>query len=279
MGKLDNLVSDIASIFKECHCPSEDDLEQFADDVLSVIRKSFEPRVVNPNEALRFSSIGKPDRQLWYSYNKPEIAEELHLSTRIKFMYGDLIEQLLVLLVKTAGYKVTDQQKKIINNGVVGHTDGKINGVVVDYKSASPHSFNKFKNGSIFSDDPFGYVAQLSGYAEGDDEAAWVVANKVTGHIHVLTLDSLEMIDFEERINHVKDFIEKDTPPSKCYSDKPEGKSGNRVLAIGCMYCDYKKDCWKDANDGQGLRKFKYSNGPKFFTKIVKEPQTQEMSL
>ena len=108
-------------------------------------------------------------------------------------MYGDLIEQLLVLLVKTAGYKVTDQQKKIINNGVVGHTDGKINGVVVDYKSASPHSFNKFKNGSIFSDD--------------------------------------------------------------------------------------KKDCWKDANDGQGLRKFKYSNGPKFFTKIVKEPQTQEMSL
>ena len=80
MGKLDNLVSDIATIFKESSCPSEDDLKQFADDVLSVIRKSFEPRVVSPNEALRFSSIGKPDRQLWYSYNKPEIAEELRAS-------------------------------------------------------------------------------------------------------------------------------------------------------------------------------------------------------
>ena len=71
MGKLDNLVSDIATIFKESSCPSEDDLKQFADDVLSVIRKSFEPRVVDPNEALRFSSIGKPDRQTSVTFGGP----------------------------------------------------------------------------------------------------------------------------------------------------------------------------------------------------------------
>jgi hypothetical protein len=113
MGKLDNLVSDIGRIFKEGKQPSEKDLKQFTDDVSSVIRKSFETRDVAPEEAIRFSSIGKPDRMLWYINNKPEIAEELHLSTRIKFMYGDLIEQLLVLLIKTAGYEVTDQQKEI----------------------------------------------------------------------------------------------------------------------------------------------------------------------
>lgn len=279
MGKLDNLVSDIGRIFKEGKQPSEKDLKQFTDDVSSVIRKSFETRDVAPEEAIRFSSVGKPDRMLWYINNKPEIAEELHLSTRIKFMYGDLIEQLLVLLIKTAGYEVTDQQKEINIDGAKGHTDGRVNGVVVDYKSASPHSFNKFLSGAIFTDDPFGYVAQLSGYADGEDEAAWIVANKVTGHIHVLTLDNLEMIDFKERLSHVRSVIKNDTPPERCYEDKPEGQSGNRVLAIGCMYCDYKDDCWKDANEGKGLRKFVYSNGPKFFTKVEKEPKVEEVPL
>ncbi len=276
MGKLDNLVEDIGKIFKEGKKPSEEDLEQFAQDVVSVVRKAFEPRKVTPKEALRFSSIGKPDRQLWYTNNKPEIAEELHLSSRIKFLYGDLIEQLLVLLVKTAGYSVTDQQKEIEVDGVLGHTDGKINGVTVDYKSASPYSYNKFISGKIFTEDPFGYVDQLSGYADEEEEAAWVVANKVSGHLAVIMLDSLEMSDFKQRVKDVKQFINNKEPPEKCYEDKPFGKSGNRVLDIGCMFCDYKHDCWKDANNGEGLRRFNYSDGAKFFTYVEREPNVEE---
>jgi len=163
MNELKNLVSDLENMFDTGKQPTDKDLEVFAHDVLSVIKESFKPRKLTSKEALRFSSIGRPDRQLWYTYNKPEIAERLHLSTRVKFMYGDLIEQLLVLLIKTAGYEVTDRQAEVTTDGVKGHTDGRINGVLVDYKSASPHSFNKFITGQIFNDDPFGYITQLSG--------------------------------------------------------------------------------------------------------------------
>ena len=91
MNKLKNLVPDLEEMFDAGKQPSDEDLEVFAQDVLSVIKESFKPRKLSSKEALRFSSIGRPDIQLWYTYNKPEIAERLHLSTRIKFMYVDLI--------------------------------------------------------------------------------------------------------------------------------------------------------------------------------------------
>ena len=47
-------------------------------------------------------------------------------------------------------------------------------------------------------------------------------------------------------------------------------------LSIGCSYCAYKVDCWSDANDGQGLRKFIYSKGPRWLTKVVSEPNVSE---
>ena len=96
--------------------------------------------------------------------------------------------------------------------------------------------------------------------------------NKVTGQIHVLTIDSLEMINFKQKVKDVKEAMNKDTPPERCYSDVADGKSGNRKLAIGCAYCDFKIECWKDANNGKGLRKFKYANGSRFFTHIEKRP-------
>jgi hypothetical protein len=273
MTVLKNLISDIEATLDNEVYPSEADIEMFIQDVHEVIRKSF---IRDPKNGLRFSNIGKPDRMLWYTLNMPEKAEPLHASTRIKFMYGDLLEALLVLLIKTAGYKVTDQQQRIEVDGVVGHTDGRINGRLVDYKSASPHSFEKFRSGKVFNEDPFGYVAQISGYAhDRDEDASWVVINKVDGKITVCDIDSLEMINFEDRIKHVRKVLANDKPPGRCYEDKPDGQQGNRVLAIGCAYCDFKAECWKDANNGKGLRKFKYAHGPKFFTHVEKRPQQQ----
>ena len=167
---------------------------------------------------------------------------------------------------------MTDEQGEKRVDGIVGHMDARVNGVVVDIKSASQRSFDKFVKGTIFDDDPFGYIAQLSGYADGEDEAAFIVMNKVTGQIHVCSLDSMEMIDFKEKVKSVKSIVKDDSPPERCYSDIPDGKSGNRKLATGCAYCDFKIQCWKDANGGKGLRKFKYSNGSRFFTKVVKRP-------
>ena len=49
--------------------------------------------------------------------------------------------------------------------------------------------------------------------------------------------------------------------PSRCYAAVPDGKSGNLKLAVGCVYCRHKGVCWSDANQGKGIRTFKYSNG------------------
>ena len=276
MNKLQNLVSDIYTSLSSQgkQPPKEKDLHKFLEDVSSSITKAFSSRedkgqVRNP---LRFSSIGKPTRQLWYASRMSNKAEPLHGATRIKFLYGDIIEHLLLLLIKTAGYKVTDEQGKKEISDITGHMDAKVNDVVVDIKSASQYSFDKFVKGTIFDDDPFGYIAQLSGYADGDDEAAFIVMNKVSGQIHVCHIDSMEMIDFKKKVKDVKSLMKKNSPPERCYPDIPDGKSGNRKLGTGCSYCDFKIECWKDSNNGKGLRKFKYSNGSRFFTHIKKRP-------
>ena len=274
MSKLQGLVPDIHQSLVKQQRPNETDLQKFLADVSTSILKAYEERdgegqIKNP---LRFSSIGKPTRQLWYASRIADQAEPIHPSTRIKFLYGDIIEHLVLLLIKTAGYKVTDEQSEKKIDGITGHMDARVNGVVVDIKSASQYGFDKFVKGTIFDDDPFGYIAQLSGYADGEDEAAFIVMNKVTGQLHVCSIDGIEMIDFKKKVKDVKSIVKQETPPDKCYSDIPDGKSGNRKLATGCNYCDFKIHCWKDANGGKGLRKFKYASGSRFFTKVVKRP-------
>ena len=60
---------------------------------------------------LRMSNIGKPcDRQLWYEINKPELAEPLDASTYMKFLYGDVLEEIVLFLAELAGHEVTGRQ-------------------------------------------------------------------------------------------------------------------------------------------------------------------------
>ena len=48
-------------------------------------------------------------------------------------------------------------------------------------------------------------------------------------------------------------------------------------LAIGCAYCDFKFGCWKDSNNGRGLRTFDYATGKKSLVKVVNEPNVLEI--
>jgi hypothetical protein len=57
----------------------------------------------------------------------------------------------------------------------------------------------------------------------------------------------------------------------------PDGASGNRKLAIGCLYCSHKRTCWSDANQGKGLRVFQYAKGHRFLTNVGKEPNVDEV--
>ena len=278
---IDTLVEDIYSLFtsnEPTKIPANV-LQDFAKDVTDAVVNSLtEER--KPRNNLRLSMIGQPARKVWYSVRSTE-QEELAGSDYIKFLYGDILEALLVFLSKVSGHKVSDQQKQVVLNDVVGHQDAVVDDVLVDFKSASSFSFKKFTEGMIFKDDPFGYVAQLSAYAQANNakEAGWGVIDKTTGQIAYCPVHRMEMINASQKIDYLRNAIKDSEPPSRCYDDVPDGKSGNMQLAVGCNYCPYKFDCWSDANNGKGLRAFQYANSVKYLTNVDREPNVPELQI
>ena len=228
---------------------------------------------------LRLSAIGKPDRQLWYDVNTKKDAIPLTSSTRIKFLYGYILEEFLLLCAAIAGHKVTDQQKEVEVEGILGHQDSMIDGVLVDCKSASTSSFQKFKNNNLLEEDPFGYIAQISAYAEanGVDEAAFLAIDKSTGEICLTPVHSMEMINAGSRIKFLKGMVTNASIPDRCYSAVPDGKSGNLKLPFGCVYCGHKRECWSDVNQGRGIRVFEYAKGKRYLVQVGKEPDVPEV--
>lgn len=204
--KIDTLVEDIYSLFtsEEKVDVSQDDLAVLAEEITrSVSFALTESR--KQKKTLRLSLIGQPDRKIWYNLNKEdrEDGEGLKGNDYIKFLYGNILESLLIFLCKAAGHSVTDQQKELKIEDIVGHQDARVDDVLVDFKSASSFSFKKFKEGAIFTDDPFGYIAQLSAYAHANKvkEAGFVVIDKSNGEITYCPVHQMEMINAEERIN------------------------------------------------------------------------------
>ena len=287
MKTIDTLVADIYSLF-ESSVPdmSDDQVDNIIDkfgDALKVHLKRFIYEEERRRDTLRLSAIGKPERQQWYSaspHSKVKENIELQGRDKIKFLYGYILEELLLTLSSLAGHEVKDEQKEVSIEGVLGHQDAVIDNVLVDCKSSSGRGFDKFKNNYVSSDDPFGYIAQISSYAEanGLTEAAFLAINKQTGEICLSKVHSMEMINASDRVKYIKDIVNQSNPPAKCYSDVPDGKSGNRKLDVGCIYCDYKRDCWKDANDGQGLRVFDYATNPRYLTQVSKMPNVEEIT-
>ena len=207
-------------------------------------------------------------------------SKKIDAKTKIKFLYGEILESLLILLAEASGHEVSEMQKMEEVDGVKGHKDCRIDGTLVDIKSASSYSFKKFKDGSLITNDPFGYISQISAYAEsaGDDSAGFVAVDKSTGELAYMPVESIHMINASDRVKHLKNVVKSSSPPPKCYPDEPDGKSGNMKLAIGCVFCGYKEHCWSDANQGRGLRKFKYSTGIRNLTQVHKTPDVEEVT-
>ena len=228
---------------------------------------------------LRMSSIGKPARQLWYDKHSPKDRKDEDTGLNLKFLYGHIIEHLVLYLAELAGHKIKDQQRKVEVSGVSGHIDSIIDGEVCDVKSASPFSFKKFQSGEIVGDDPFGYHAQLAAYEEGCDTKAggFLVVYKSSGDICFYKPDDMAKPNVKSLIKNLRESLEKDTPPEKCYEFKTE-KNGNKTLATGCMFCPHKWECHSDANGGKGLRVFKYSNKNVMLAEVVKEPNVDEIT-
>ena len=282
-----NLVSDIYQLMETKEVAEGVDfdacVEKFGENVKELMRNEFGGKK-RDGRKLRMSNIGRDDRYLWNVYNDVEKSDDIQGHTYVKFLYGHLIEEMLLFLTKAAGHEVTDEQKKCEVNGITGSMDCKIDGIVTDVKSVSTYGFRKFKDGSLAYDDPFGYIGQIKGYAyaEGATKFGWLAMDKQNGHLTYLMYDAedtqapvhdLISYDIKERIDHVKKLVEQPTPPDVCYEPIADGKSGNRKLAVGCSYCAYKKECWPS------VRAFAYSTGPRYLIEVHNEPKVQEITI
>lgn len=183
------------------------------------------------------------------------------------------------MLAQAAGHKVEGQQETLDINGIKGHRDAIIDGMLIDVKSASPFSFKKFANHLDIESDGFGYLDQLGGYFHASkddprvtikDKIGFLASDKSAGY---LTLDIHPVTDrdydkfFADRMEMVKGPI-----PERHFKDETFGAKGNRALGFQCSYCPFKFACWPN------LRVFKYANGPQYLTVVKDLPRVEEIT-
>lgn len=280
-------------------------IETLPEDILNVLRDGIDPSSVSPDSwarlgvslsdlvrqsltreppkekgTLRMSSIGQPcNRRLWYQVNTPNDGERLEGSTRLKFLYGHILEELLLFFAELAGHKVEGRQDTLVIAGIEGHRDAIIDGTTVDAKSASTYSFKKFKEHGLAKDDPFGYLDQIEGYRKaGEDDplvtdkdrAAFLVVDKTLGNI-CIDIHDRQSFPIEKAFEYKKEVVSRDEPPARGFEDIPDGKSGNRKLGVNCGYCDFRHKCWPD------LRVFNYAGKPVHLTVVKREPNVPEL--
>ncbi len=282
MKSIETLVEDIQNVFQLPHEFAPERAERFGQRLATLVKTKIEEDSSGWQPRLRMSNLGtKCDRKLWYSIHEAANRWPIEVSARIKFLYGDILEQLLLFLAEEAGHTVAGCQDLVEIDGVRGRRDAIIDGVLVDVKSAATQSFKKFEQGLTYAEDDFGYLDQLFAYLEAcqDDprlvdknRAAFLVIGKELGHI-VLDVHNRPDISYRTMVSVKRGVTNQASPPPRRYEDEPEGASGNRKLSTVCSYCDWRHVCWPE------LRAFAYSNKPSYLTRVVREPKVPEFSL
>lgn len=229
---------------------------------------------------LRLSQMGpKCPKALWHSIHTPELAEALPPWATIKYSFGHILEALVLALAKAAGHDVKGEQDEVSVDGVIGHRDCVLDGCVVDVKSASSFSFQKFKSGSIAHDDAFGYLEQLDGYVLGSandplvtvkDRGYLLAIDKTLGHM-VLHEHRARPEHIRDRIRSYKEIVGRAEPPRCECGTRPDGKSGNIQLDVKASYSPWKFCCFPN------LRTFLYADGPRFLVKTHRKPEVIEV--
>jgi len=273
------LVKDMYNVIEDKGGWTEVVNEHFAKEMGSIMLS----RLAGPEQPrgnLRLSGMGKPcPRQLWYNVNAPDKAEYLAPNVRLKFLYGDILEVLLLSLAKAAGHDVWGEQDTVEVCGIKGHRDAIIDGVTIDVKSASSFSFQKFKKGLLREDDPFGYISQLSSYvyAARDEQGVdprhggFLVIDKVTGGLCLDVYNLKKEVKAKEKEMEAKKKMVAGKIPDRSFEPVPQTKtSPNTKLDFQCSYCPFKADCWPEA------RKFIYSYGPQWLVEVETEPKVME---
>lgn len=280
---IETLIPDILDVVAKGGKIKPEYIDEFFNELKENLIGAIEEGCAPRKQTVRMSGLGTPNRKLWYSFNSSTPKKALKPQNAISFMYGHIVEAFILMLAKHAGHEVTRQQETVKLEGVTGHIDCFIDGVLTDAKSASSYGMNKFKTeGILRGNDPYGYVDQISGYAEAleQNRAAFLAVDKSNGEMALVLLDQFDLRNSKDRIKEVRTIIADEQPPeTKCYPAVAQGKSGNMKLDKPCTWCDFKNECWAKANNGLGLRKFEYSGGPEYFVHVEKQPKVSELGI
>jgi hypothetical protein len=281
MKTIDTLIHDIHQVVKGEGGWDQAASKYLGEQISQVAQQRFsEPS--KPRGYLSLSSVGTPcDRKLWYKVNTPDVGEPLDAESLGTFFYGDMIEALVIALAKAAGHDVQGEQDRLDVHGVKGHRDCIIDGMVVDVKSASKYSFQKFSSNGLREDDPFGYISQLSSYlyASKDDpnvtykkDAAFLVVQKDRFKLCLDRYDlSAELNNKQAEIEKAKALVKGPMPEARLAPVPQSKTSPNTMLGIQCNYCEFRKTCWPEA------RTFIYSTGLTHLIDVKKEPNVTEL--
>ena len=243
---------------------SEELIDEFGEACKVALRKQFiEKR--NSKFTKRISNIGKPLCQLKMENEKVE-GEGQPYNNKMRFIFGDLIEALAVVILKSSGVNVNSTQKPVSYKSnkikIDGTYDIEIDNIIYDIKSASPYAFeHKFGEGggfnSIAEDDAFGYLSQGYLYSESENKkfGGWIVINKSTGEWLVSETPAEDLKYKKNAIKLAKknvNALDKGEPFRRCYDAVEETfrkiPTGNKVLGVVCSFCPYKFPCWGEDN-------------------------------
>ena len=240
---------------------SEETAKKIGAEVADAVIRQFGSGKSRDEFRLRMSNIGRPTCQLWFEKNKPETALPKPTTFVMNMMLGDIVEAVFKGLLTESGVDFDDTDKVTLKVGdsndtrVSGSYDLVMGGAVDDIKSASDWSYkNKFESyDTLKKSDPFGYIGQLTGYAQASDKRAggWWVVNKANGSFKYVPA----AIDMRKELTKLKETVEKvnENKFERCYEAVPEtyrGKpSGNMVLNDNCRFCDYRFECWPNMQE------------------------------
>ena len=285
MDDLDSLVQDIYKTIEPLSSGepidiSEEQIDAFGESMKEVMRSWANPTKRDSTFSIRMSNVGKHPRKLWFDSKSKDERSPINVPTQIKFLYGHMLEELVKLFVVVSGHDLTGQQKEVVVDSVVGHIDCIIDEEVVDIKTASSFAFNKFKYGTLRDDDAFGYLGQLAGYeeSEGTNNGGLLVINKESGELCFYRPEDLDKPNIRNKIKNIRTALKKPTPPvDYCFKPVLDGIKGNEKINKNCGWCEHKFKCFKNSNEGKGLRVFQYAKGYTFLTKVAVEPKVQEV--
>ena len=235
-------------------------VQEFGEACKNALLKQFEEERKDKFEP-RMSNIGRPLCQLQME-SKGIKGEGQPYNVKMRNTFGDMIEALAILIMKSAGVNITNEQKKLKykfdGDEIEGRQDVEIDKKIWDIKSASPYSFEKkFGEAGGFNEvvreDSFGYASQgfLYGESQSKEFGGWIAINKSTGEWTVCeTPASVEEHKKAALTSAKKNYkaLKEGKPFKRCYDDVAETfrskPTGNRVLGFVCSYCPYKLPCW-----------------------------------